>query len=305
MVADTLAGQPVRTVAAHILDSHMSPLHDRLNRLFSALGWDADDIARHCDVDLSSVYRWRGGTRPNANSLQKIADAAGVSLEWLQKGEGDPPELLRQALQNGNRVGEPSREIVAARYTTQTVSLAEGSAHAEAAVPLLGPPLSDQGELRLDAPLSEWREHRMLRLAYHQIRQYLGDHHPTRVGAAYVQDSAMSPIVKFGDIVFYEPTAGVMGSGKYLLAMDGYAMVRQVQRRAGGVLRLSGINVDREDLRRDGDKWVSEETGYETNIEVIGRYLGTFRHPNLDDILYGQQAQATLQERARASVSNG
>ncbi|MEL6706084.1 MAG: S24 family peptidase, partial [Bacteroidota bacterium] len=51
---------------------------------------DATALAGLADVDYSTAYRWlKGETRPYNKFLHKIADAKGVSREWLRTGEGD------------------------------------------------------------------------------------------------------------------------------------------------------------------------------------------------------------------------
>ncbi len=60
------------------------------------LGLSAEQIAEAADVHVTTAYRWLSGARvPRRKALKGVADAVGVSLQWLQTGEadveGEPP----------------------------------------------------------------------------------------------------------------------------------------------------------------------------------------------------------------------
>ncbi|MFN3375187.1 MAG: helix-turn-helix domain-containing protein [Burkholderiaceae bacterium] len=45
-------------------------------------------FARRCDIGESLIRKYLAGSEPSATNLVKIADAAGVSLDWLATGRG-------------------------------------------------------------------------------------------------------------------------------------------------------------------------------------------------------------------------
>src|ERR1700679_2652915 len=57
----------------------------------------ADKLARATGVSTSAFRKWlRGGAEPSRDRLVALAEASGVSVSWLAKGEGplpDPGEL--------------------------------------------------------------------------------------------------------------------------------------------------------------------------------------------------------------------
>lgn len=46
-------------------------------------GWSLKETAVHAGIGENSIYRWKTQT-PNMNSLTKVADALGVSVDELQ-----------------------------------------------------------------------------------------------------------------------------------------------------------------------------------------------------------------------------
>jgi len=54
--------------------------------------------ATACGVTEQAVYNWLAGTRPYAKSLRRLAEAAGVSVGWLNhESEAESPVLTEPA----------------------------------------------------------------------------------------------------------------------------------------------------------------------------------------------------------------
>lgn len=64
---------------------------DRIRASRHHLGISAEHVARRVDVSTTSVLRWETGTSPASHYLPALADALGVSIEWLLTGEGAGP----------------------------------------------------------------------------------------------------------------------------------------------------------------------------------------------------------------------
>lgn len=62
---------------------------ERLQALIDKLGWNQSKLAREIDSSSVQIGRWlQNKVAPTANSIRRIADATGCSLDWLLTGEG-------------------------------------------------------------------------------------------------------------------------------------------------------------------------------------------------------------------------
>ena len=61
-------------------------------------GWDRGELARRLGVHAGSIARWEtGGAVPHAYTVQRIAELAGTTVEWLRTGSGgDRPAATRK-----------------------------------------------------------------------------------------------------------------------------------------------------------------------------------------------------------------
>ena len=63
----------------------------RLRVLREGKGWSRDDMAERLGVHAGSIARWEtGGSVPHAYTLEKIAELAGASAEWIRSGRNGP-----------------------------------------------------------------------------------------------------------------------------------------------------------------------------------------------------------------------
>lgn len=70
----------------------------RIRRLREGAGWSREALAERLGVHAGSVARWEsGGAVPHAYRLERIAELAGVSGEWLRTGRGAGPEDAGEA----------------------------------------------------------------------------------------------------------------------------------------------------------------------------------------------------------------
>jgi transcriptional regulator with XRE-family HTH domain len=63
-------------------------IHERLQGLVGALGWDQARLAREALVNPSTISRWINGKEVGKASIERIAQATGCSVDWLKTGEG-------------------------------------------------------------------------------------------------------------------------------------------------------------------------------------------------------------------------
>ncbi|WP_205690327.1 helix-turn-helix domain-containing protein [Comamonas serinivorans] len=58
----------------------------------SMLGWSQNELARTSKVAAAQISRYESGvSKPRPQAIAKIAEALGVSFEWLAHGTGDMP----------------------------------------------------------------------------------------------------------------------------------------------------------------------------------------------------------------------
>jgi transcriptional regulator with XRE-family HTH domain len=70
-------------------------LPDRIKQRRRALGWSQAQLARVSEHSEMTISKWeRGVLRPTLDSVQSLADALGVTAEWLAYGAGQPPSEL-------------------------------------------------------------------------------------------------------------------------------------------------------------------------------------------------------------------
>jgi transcriptional regulator with XRE-family HTH domain len=61
-------------------------LADRIRSTRHSLGVSAETLARKVNVSTTSFLRWETGTSPQAHHIPALAEALGVSIEWLLTG---------------------------------------------------------------------------------------------------------------------------------------------------------------------------------------------------------------------------
>lgn len=68
----------------------MPDLADRLREAAERIG-GLNELSKKVGVPRRTLGNWLSGRTPKPDALRRIADAAGVSLEWLITGQGDTP----------------------------------------------------------------------------------------------------------------------------------------------------------------------------------------------------------------------
>jgi phage repressor protein C with HTH and peptisase S24 domain len=88
IVAKTRAGERGSPVADDVNSDEMAAFIDRLAR---ALGETPQaQIARKAGVSTSVMTRYMNGSEPSLFRAARLAEALGVSLQWLATGQGQP-----------------------------------------------------------------------------------------------------------------------------------------------------------------------------------------------------------------------
>lgn len=81
-------------VAAHD-EIELADIRERANRLKEAVkkGGGVSEVARRAQMPVPSLNNYLAGRDIKASALVKVAQAAGVSVEWLATGNEGPPSI--------------------------------------------------------------------------------------------------------------------------------------------------------------------------------------------------------------------
>ena len=85
------------------------------------------EFARQTGVTLSTIARWRKGeAEPSRPNLVRIAEATGVSIQWLATGEEEPKSPIERSVEKVKDLIEEAVTMIAS-YSSINVSAGFGS----------------------------------------------------------------------------------------------------------------------------------------------------------------------------------
>ncbi len=206
----------------------------------------ADRLARAVGVSPSAFRKWlRGEAEPSRERLVALADAAGVSIAWLAKGEGPEPHFPASSanahLLGGRHHGLNPRQFVILPKRPE-------AAAAGAATPA---PPTQQSEF--------------IAFGHDWIRSTLGLNPDDLVLESAVGES-MQPTIHDNDLLLINSTDTKLREfGVYVLEFQGERLVKRVQRKLDGSLILISDNSIYEPERIP-----AERAG---DVKVIGRVV--------------------------------
>jgi phage repressor protein C with HTH and peptisase S24 domain len=196
---------------------------DRLLAL--ARTWpSSDSLAKAASVSPSALRKWlKGQAEPSRERLVALADATGVSIGWLAKGEGPVPDLPAHG---GS--GKP---------------LAGGHAHRpDGSLFLLLPKRPESVAAGSGAPPAPAQLTEFIGLRHDWIGQTFGRAPGDLILDTAVGDS-MEPHIRDGDLLLVDVTENSFRSfGIYVMEMRGERIVKRVQRLFNGTLILISDN---------------------------------------------------------------
>lgn len=183
----------------------------RIKVLLSEIDNNAAELARRIDVKDTTVRKWRDGVNePARKSLAALADEFDVSLEWLVSGRG--PMRPRY-------VEQPGFDDEYAQVPLYNVSVSAG-----------------------DGALNE-HEEPIGRLAFGRwwLRQVgLAEQDLVAITA---RGDSMEPTISDADMLLIDTSQRDVGiEGVFVLVMNGWLVVKRVQRLPGGSVRVLSDN---------------------------------------------------------------
>lgn len=203
----------------------------------------ADRLARAMGVSPSAFRKWlKGEAEPSRERLVALADAAGVGIGWLAKGEGPQPRF-RDA--PGSVMGDGSLD------PSQFLVLPK---HPEAAAAGSVTPVPPEAQASA-----------FVAFGHDWIRRSFGIEPQDLVLETAVGES-MSPTIGDGDMLLVDSTDRRFREfGVYVLEFSGQRLVKRVQRKLDGSLVLISDNAVYEPER------ISEDRA--TEVKALGRVV--------------------------------
>jgi transcriptional regulator with XRE-family HTH domain len=75
----------------------MTKLADHLKYLRKQRNWTQEDVAQHLNVSRSQISKWENGEMlPDLQSMEKLSELYGVSIDFLVGKRTNKKELLRE-----------------------------------------------------------------------------------------------------------------------------------------------------------------------------------------------------------------
>ncbi|HJS87375.1 MAG TPA: S24 family peptidase [Acetobacteraceae bacterium] len=182
----------------------------------------ADRLARAMDVSPSAFRKWlKGEAEPSRERLVALADAAGVSIAWLAKGEGPQPRLRNARAEGGAQGGlDPERFLVLPKQAEQAAAAAGSVTPA--------PP--------------EGQASAFMAFGHDWIRHSFSIE-PDDLMLETAVGESMVPTIQDGDLLLIDTTDQRFREfGIYVLEYAGQRLVKRVQRKLDGSLLLISDN---------------------------------------------------------------
>ncbi|MFM4836986.1 LexA family protein [Aeromonas veronii] len=87
----------------------METINDRISARRRAQKMSQDELAKRIGITRVSISKWESGlNQPKGRYLNDLAEALGVTVDWLLKGSGDTPELAEEQPIPGYHNVEPA-----------------------------------------------------------------------------------------------------------------------------------------------------------------------------------------------------
>jgi phage repressor protein C with HTH and peptisase S24 domain len=188
-----------------------------------------DRLARAMQVSPSAFRKWlKGEAEPSRERLVALAEAAKVNIAWLAAGEGpDPAFPVQESVPRRGRAAEPVEGI----DFTQFALLPRRPEGAAAGAGLISPPsMVPRSMVEYMAFRHDW------------IASNLGVD-PEALALEIAVGDSMMPTIRNGDTLFIDTSdKRFCTSGIYVLVVEGQRLVKRVQRKLDGSVRLISDN---------------------------------------------------------------
>lgn len=210
-------------------------LADRIRECASIVG-NGDELSRKTAIPRSTLEAYlTGESEPKASRCAAIAQAAGVSLDWLIAGRGD-------------------------KQSAPIVAVDGGTVEQYAYVPLY--------DARCSAGHGAWNEGcrvlTMLAFTRYSLRKKGLD--PARLSAIRVDGDSMEGLLSDGDTVMIDHGRNTLeGEAVYVIRLDDHLYAKRLQRQYDGSVQVISENQAYRDMLVPKDRLV--------DLEIVGRVV--------------------------------
>lgn len=177
-------------------------------------------IADRSGVPKGTINRYLTGGEMKAGSLVALADATGVSVEWLATGRGPRQPVIVSQDEAGQTAGMHIR-------TPGTVQIARYNARAAAGRGAVLDPATIIEDVSFSA---DW------------VRNVLR-RNPAHLALIECSGDSMEPTLRDGDVLMVDTSVTEVQSSRiYVLDVDGALLVKRIQRMLNGSYRVISDN---------------------------------------------------------------
>ncbi|MGE0256967.1 MAG: S24 family peptidase [Alphaproteobacteria bacterium] len=182
------------------------------------------DAAAAAGVAKSSLQRWiEGKSDASFEGLARLAEASGVSLDWLARGRGD---IDAGGSTPSSAVADRKVPYVSER-TAEFVFVPRYDIRASAGP---GAWLDDEHILDHMAFRADW------------VRRTLGAD-PRRLALIAAVGDSMEPVIRAGDLLLVDTSVDrIVDDAIYVIGIDDTVMVKRIQRFFGGAVTVKSDN---------------------------------------------------------------
>lgn len=247
---DNAKGKPVRV--KHEPGNLESRMHKNgiSSRIKDLIGNETvSSFARRCGISESLLRRYISGSTPGSDKAILIAQAAGVTLDWLATGEGTKGKIdaaqVSCAIMNGDQ--EEGLAILSCKE-------------------------------RIDEDIFRNNRHEVTLVEALQFNQnwLLSELNvsPSDVCLLTVESENMEPTFRRGDIILVDHRdTGPSGDGVYVLKMDEALLIKRLQRKLGGVISVTNDNVTYSSFEIDKQQMSSGHFTVMGRVIWVGRRI--------------------------------
>lgn len=254
-----------KIVSAHDrqVENRKKSAAERCQRLRTAiaLGGGVNAVARAAGVANTTISTYSSGRDMKASIAVAIAEACGVSVEWLMTGRGEMAQ--NPDLQSAPAVPDGS-ESIAVPFLQSEASAGTGIE-----------PVEWGRDVEVSVPID----------FLHSLIGFI----PKQIFFMKVRGDSMTPTIHTGDTVIINYAQSPLRDGIYAISVNGMAMIKRIGMKSPKTYSIISDNpfYERFDVSIKDICWGTAQPDAE--VRVIGRVIGNFHLEN-DAFLPGQSA---------------
>ena len=220
-----------------------------------ALGGGVNAVARAAGVANTTISTYSNGRDMKVSIAVAIAEACGVSVEWLMTGQGE----------------------MAGNTDTTAVPASGPSSHDSAAISV--PFLQSEASAGTGIEPVEWGRDVEVSVPIDFLHSLIG-FIPKQIFFMKVRGDSMTPTIHTGDTVIINYAQSPLRDGIYAISVNGMAMIKRIGMKSPKTYSIISDNpfYERFDVSIEDICWGTAQPDAE--VRVIGRVIGNFHLEN-------------------------